>query len=146
MMKLPKFATTATLAALAVGLTACQSSITRDTVASALTDTRGMTVYTFDKDRAGSGISACYGPCAVQWPPVPAGSLGTQESEPVVRRDGVRQATVNQQAFYYFAGDTRPGEQSGDGIGGVWHVAQRSAYSASSGTSSYQAVGGYGGY
>ena len=32
----------------------------------------GATVYTFDKDTAGSGKSACNGPCAPLWPPVAA--------------------------------------------------------------------------
>ena len=34
-----------------------------------LTNTAGMTLYTFDKDAAGSGKSACNGPCATNWPP-----------------------------------------------------------------------------
>lgn len=145
-MKLQKFAIAVTLTAMAAGLAACQSSYTRDRVPNALTDSRGMTIYTFDKDRAGSGISACYGPCAAQWPPVPADSLGIQESEPVVRNDGTRQATVNRQVLYYFAGDTRPGEQSGDGIGGVWHVARGSEFTKPLGATPYQAGGGYSGY
>ena len=32
----------------------------------------GMTLYTFDKDAAGSGKSACNGPCAALWPPLMA--------------------------------------------------------------------------
>jgi predicted lipoprotein with Yx(FWY)xxD motif len=35
----------------------------------------GMTLYTFDKDVAGSGKSVCNGPCATNWPPVQATSL-----------------------------------------------------------------------
>jgi hypothetical protein len=35
-----------------------------------LTDTSGMTLYTFDKDAAGK--SACNGPCATNWPPLMA--------------------------------------------------------------------------
>ena len=34
-----------------------------------LIDSSGMTLYTFDKDTAGSGKSACNGPCAQAWPP-----------------------------------------------------------------------------
>ena len=33
-----------------------------------LTGTNGMTLYTFDKDAAGSGKSACNDPCAGNWP------------------------------------------------------------------------------
>ena len=32
----------------------------------------GMTLYTFDKDTANSGKSACSGPCATLWPPLMA--------------------------------------------------------------------------
>ena len=41
-----------------------------------LVDGKNHTVYTFDKDVAGSGKSACNGPCAEAWPPVmaPAGA------------------------------------------------------------------------
>jgi predicted lipoprotein with Yx(FWY)xxD motif len=35
-----------------------------------LTDGKGMTLYTFDKDTGGK--SACNGPCATNWPPVVA--------------------------------------------------------------------------
>ena len=28
----------------------------------------GMTLYTFDRDAAGSGKSVCNGPCATNWP------------------------------------------------------------------------------
>ena len=33
-----------------------------------LTGPNGMTLYTFDKDAAGSGKSVCNGPCASNWP------------------------------------------------------------------------------
>ena len=39
-----------------------------------LVDGKGMTVYTFDKDTANSGKSACTDRCAENWPPVPAGN------------------------------------------------------------------------
>ena len=32
----------------------------------------GMTLYTFDRDAAGSGKSVCNGPCATNWPPLMA--------------------------------------------------------------------------
>src|SRR3546814_13656630 len=35
-----------------------------------LVDKAGMTVYTFDKDKANSGKSACNDQCAKAWPPV----------------------------------------------------------------------------
>jgi predicted lipoprotein with Yx(FWY)xxD motif len=45
-----------------------------------LVDAKGMTVYTFDKDAANSGKSACSGHCAENWPPVQAG--GAQPAAP----------------------------------------------------------------
>ena len=35
-----------------------------------LTDPQGLTLYTFDRDTANSGKSACNGPCATNWPPL----------------------------------------------------------------------------
>ena len=35
-----------------------------------LTNSAGMTLYTFDKDAAGVGKSTCNGPCATNWPPL----------------------------------------------------------------------------
>ena len=40
---------------------------TRDGV---LVGANGMTLYTFDRDVAGSGKSVCNGPCATNWPPL----------------------------------------------------------------------------
>ena len=37
-----------------------------------LVNTAGMTLYTFDRDVAASGKSACNGPCAALWPPAMA--------------------------------------------------------------------------
>jgi hypothetical protein len=55
----------------------------------------GMTLYTFDKDTAGSGKSVCNGPCATNWPPLMAGtaaSCGRRGLQPVVTRDDGSQA------------------------------------------------------
>ena len=42
----------------------------RKTMDGALTDAKGMTLYTFDKDTPGK--SACNEPCAASWPPLMA--------------------------------------------------------------------------
>ncbi len=82
-----------------------------------------MTVYTFTKDTANSGKSACTGPCLVKWPPltVPAGqtpvpgpgilaTLGT-----IVRADdGTTQVTYNGLPLYFFGNDKAPGDTNGD--------------------------------
>ena len=43
----------------------------------ALTGPNGMTLYTFDRDAAGSGKSVCNGPCATLWPPLLAADADT---------------------------------------------------------------------
>ncbi|MGP1691912.1 MAG: COG4315 family predicted lipoprotein, partial [Giesbergeria sp.] len=58
------------LAALASGVAMAAAPI--KTVGGMLVNTAGMTLYTFDNDTAGSGRSACNGPCAGLWPPVVA--------------------------------------------------------------------------
>ena len=88
-----------------------------------LADASGMTVYTFDKDTAGSGKSACNGPCAKMWPPVPA--TGDRVAAPysvVTREDGSKQLAYKGKPLYLFANDTRPGERKGDKVKDVWHV------------------------
>ena len=58
-----------------------------------LADSRGMTLYVFDKDSAGSGKSACNGPCATNWPPLPAADADKASGDwsVIVRDDGRRQ-------------------------------------------------------
>jgi predicted lipoprotein with Yx(FWY)xxD motif len=88
----------------------------------------GMTVYTFTKDK--SGTSTCYGQCAVNWPPytvkstadihVPIsvhGKVGT-----ITRADGSLQVTYNGMPLYFWKSDTKPGDTTGQGVGGVWYV------------------------
>jgi predicted lipoprotein with Yx(FWY)xxD motif len=50
----------------------------------------GATVYTFDKDAAGSGKSACNGPCAQAWPPLAAqpGDTASGDWSIITRDDG----------------------------------------------------------
>ena len=88
-----------------------------------LADAAGMTVYTFDKDTAGSGKSACNGGCAKMWPPVPV----TEERiaspySAVTRDDGTKQLAYKGKPLYLFANDTKPGERKGDKVKDVWHV------------------------
>jgi predicted lipoprotein with Yx(FWY)xxD motif len=88
-----------------------------------LADAKGMTVYTFDKDTAGSGKSACNEGCAKMWPPVPV----TEERvaspySAVTREDGTKQLAYKGKPLYLFAKDTKPGERKGDKMKDMWHV------------------------
>ena len=87
-------------------------------------DQRGMTLYTFDKDSAGT--SNCDGDCAVKWPPLmaPEGATAEGSFAPIARSDGSMQWAMDGKPLYTWAEDTAPGETTGDGVGGVWHVAK----------------------
>jgi predicted lipoprotein with Yx(FWY)xxD motif len=88
-----------------------------------LVDTHGMTVYTFDKDVAGSGKSACKGPCAENWPAVKAGDAALSEPySAIVRDDGTRQLAYHGKPLYTFVKDKKAGERQGDKKMNVWHV------------------------
>ncbi|HEY8595976.1 MAG TPA: hypothetical protein VIL84_12105 [Devosiaceae bacterium] len=88
-----------------------------------LTDANGMTLYTFDKDTAGT--SNCYDQCAVNWPPLAAasGAMADGDFSLVTRKDGTMQWAYKGMPLYGWIKDTAPGDMTGDGVGGVWHTA-----------------------
>ena len=87
-----------------------------------LVDARGMTVYTFDKDTAHSGKSACNGPCAKLWPPVaPVGAPGAPYSS-ITREDGSAQLAYEGRPLYLYEQDKKPGDRNGDNFKDIWHV------------------------
>jgi predicted lipoprotein with Yx(FWY)xxD motif len=95
-------------------------------VGTVLTDANGMTLYTFDKDS--DGVSACYDQCAANWPPLtaPADAAAEDDFKPIARTDGSMQWTYYGKPLYLWVKDTNPGDVTGDGVGGVWHVAKPS--------------------
>lgn len=92
-----------------------------------LVDAEGKTLYAFTQDS--DGVSACYDDCAVNWPALISGGefragegverslLGT-----AVRADGSEQVTYAGMPLYHFAGDARPADTNGQGLGEVWFV------------------------
>ena len=84
----------------------------------------GMTLYTFDKDSAGSGKSVCNGTCATNWPPLMAADADKPSGDysVVTRDDGKKQWAVKGKPLYYWAKDTKPGDMTGDGVLGAWHT------------------------
>ena len=97
-----------------------------------LVDGTGRTVYLFEKDAAGR--SACDGACASIWPPVPAASVADGSALKarlgVIRRaDGKQEATYAGHPLYYYAGDQKPGDTSGQDLnqfGAKWYVVKPS--------------------
>ncbi len=92
----------------------------------ALTGTNGMTLYTFDKDAAGSGKSVCNGPCAGNWPPLAAAADAKAEGDySIITRDaGAKQWAFKGKPLYFWVKDMKPGDQTGQGFNGVWQVAK----------------------
>ena len=88
-----------------------------------LTDANGMTLYIFDKDEP--GVTNCYDQCAVNWPPLIADASATPEGEftLVDRTDGSKMWAYKGWPLYYWKDDVNPGDTTGDGVGGVWHLA-----------------------
>jgi predicted lipoprotein with Yx(FWY)xxD motif len=91
-----------------------------------LTGSNGMTLYTFDRDAAGSGTSACNGPCAANWPPllVMEGETAGADYSVVMRDDGRKQWAYKGKPLYFWAKDQKPGDRTGDGINSVWRIAK----------------------
>lgn len=89
-----------------------------------LTSSYGKTVYTFDKDQAGSGKSECVSTCADNWPPVyvEPGIMLSGDFSSVTRNDGQKQLTYKGKPLYFFAKDKNPGDKTGDNVNNVWHV------------------------
>jgi predicted lipoprotein with Yx(FWY)xxD motif len=92
----------------------------------ALVGATGMTLYTFDKDTAGSGKSACNGACATNWPPFMAADSDKPAGDftIVTRDDGKKQWAAKGWPLYYWAKDSKPGDKTGDGVNGVWKTAK----------------------
>lgn len=99
------------------------------TVGAYLTGQSGMTLYIFTADKP--GVSNCSGGCATSWPPLivaegmtvtpPTGATGA--FAPIIRADGTRQVAHDNQPLYYYAGDSKAGDTTGQGLNGKWFVA-----------------------
>ncbi len=89
-----------------------------------LTDAKGMSLYTFDKDA--TGTSNCNGKCAVAWPPLKAEDMAKGEGDfsVIKRQDGSKQWAYKGKPLYTWIKDTKPGDVTGDGVKDVWHLAR----------------------
>ncbi len=99
---------------------------TREIIETYLVDSKGITLYIFDKDKE-AGKSTCYGGCAKAWPlfapeaddPSPMAPLSI-----ITRNDGTKQYSYKGKPLYYYKKDTKAGVIKGDGAGKVWWVAK----------------------
>ena len=91
-----------------------------------LTNAAGMTIYTFDRDAAGSGKSVCNGPGATNWPPVlaTADAMASGDYTVITRDDGARQWAYKGKPLYLWVKDQKPGDRTGDGVNNAWRVAK----------------------
>lgn len=89
-----------------------------------LVNSSRLTLYTYDKDQAGSGRSACNGDCAVKWPPhlVESGQRAFAPYSIVTRDEGRQQWAYQGKPLYTWPEDQEPGDKYGDGYNKVWHV------------------------
>jgi predicted lipoprotein with Yx(FWY)xxD motif len=104
-----------------------------------LADNHGLTLYYYSADKRGSGTSVCTGGCATAWPPLAApvkAPAGVRLPGPlgiITRPGGVRQVTINGFPIYLYAGDKAPGQETGNGMSGSWHVIKIHAAAAATG-------------
>ena len=89
---------------------------------SMVTNMKGMTLYTFDKDV--DGKPTCMGDCAKIWPPyvAMAGENFGEGWTMFDRGDGTMQWAYDKKPVYFFDKDKKAGDMLGDGIKSVWHV------------------------
>jgi predicted lipoprotein with Yx(FWY)xxD motif len=123
---LNRFTAVAALSAALLGGCASMSSAPAMLAGGVLTGPNGMTLYTFDKDMAGSGKSVCNGPCANNWPPLMAAESDRASGDysVITRDDGSKQWAIKGKPLYYWVKDAKPGDMTGDGFNKVWQVAK----------------------
>jgi len=90
-----------------------------------LVDGDGRTLYAFTKDQGDK--SACSGQCADNWPALKGtatAGTGAQASllSSAMQASGDAQVTYGGRPLYYFAGDAKPGDVNGQGVGNVWYA------------------------
>jgi predicted lipoprotein with Yx(FWY)xxD motif len=99
--------------------------IVETTAGPALAGVDGLTLY-IQADEA-DGTIHCVDSCAESWPPlteaVEAGDADEALLGTIERPDGAEQVTYNGFPLYYFAGDAAEGDATGEGLQGVWFIA-----------------------
>lgn len=114
-------------------------------------DSKGRTIYQYDKDTQGTKTSACVGSCVGLWPAVyvtgtPKVSGVTGKVGTISAAGGKKQLTLNGWPLYYYAGDSNSGQVNGQGVDGIWWVLTSSGNKIHKQVASSSSNGGGGGY
>jgi predicted lipoprotein with Yx(FWY)xxD motif len=88
-----------------------------------LVDGEGRTLYAFTKDKGDQSV--CSGDCATSWPALTGTATAGSGAEATLlstsmQADGKSQVTYGGKPLYHFAGDAKPGDTNGQGVGNVW--------------------------
>ena len=91
---------------------------------SLITDTKGMTLYFFERDDQPEK-STCVGPCAQQWPPMAASADAKADGDwtLVARPEGGKQWAFRGKPLYHYSRDAAAGDVNGDGVLNQWQTA-----------------------
>lgn len=108
-----------------------------------LVDSKGFALYAFSKDPLNTFHPRCQGRCAASWPPLilTAGAAPVASGQALLSQlgavklpGGSLQIAYAGHPLYTYAGDRKPGEAEGNGLGsfgGVWRALSPSGRPAS---------------
>ena len=118
-------ATAAPTTAAAQGGGGATVSVATSKLGDILVDAQGRTLYAFTKDKGDQSV--CSGQCADNWPALTGtatAGTGVQAGllSSAMQANGSTQVTYGGKPLYYFAGDAKPGDTNGQGVGKVWFV------------------------
>ena len=121
-----KLTTISALAAAAVFALSAHAAAPVKVADGIITGSNGMSLYVFDKDTSGSGKSVCNGPCMALWPALAAtaGDAPSGDYTVITRDEGAKQWAYKGKPLYYWSGDKKPGDKTGDGYVNAWHLAK----------------------
>ena len=113
---------TLALGAFAAVAATTEPAVTADTAKGKIwVDTKGMTLYSFNKDAAGK--SNCNDKCVVEWPPLQAAadSKASGDWTIVTRDDGSKMWAYEGKPLYTFVDDKKADDVTGDNVDG-FHI------------------------
>lgn len=123
-------ATSSTSSSAGSASSANQLKVATTSAGQALTGKDGKTLYFFAKDSGGK--SACNTGCVANWPPFTLGAGETATAGDgveasmigsITRDDGSKQVTYGGHPLYYYAADSAAGDANGQGVLGLWFIA-----------------------